>query len=75
MTTKKMSDMSEAELAALLKKTHTVTVTFSGQEYAEALMLAERRELDVPTYLKERVSEEREELLALVDAAKEGATK
>jgi len=70
MTTKKMSDMTEAELAAMLTKSHTVTVTFSGQEYAEAMMLAERREVDVTAYLKELVAEEREELLALVEASK-----
>jgi len=75
MTTKKMSDMTEAELAAILAKSHSVTVTFTGEEYAEALMLAERREVDVAAYLKELVGEEREELLALVNASKEGATK
>jgi hypothetical protein len=70
MTTKKMSDMSEAELAQILAKSHTVTVTFSGDQYAEALMLAERRELDVPGYLKELVREEREALVELANTGK-----
>ena len=67
--TKKMSDMTEAELAQILTKNHTVTVTFTGEQFAEALMLAERRELDVPGYLKELVREERE---ALVELASQG---
>jgi hypothetical protein len=46
-----------------------VTVTFTGEQFAEALMLAERRELDVPGYLKELVREERE---ALVERASQG---
>jgi hypothetical protein len=73
MTTKKMSDMTEAELAAMLTRSHTISVTFSGEQYAEALMLAERRELDLADYLKERVREERDELVALANAGNEGS--
>ena len=62
---KQTTKMTAAELTELLSTAQTVTVTFTGEEYAALTMLAESRELNAEQYLKALVNEEREAALEL----------
>jgi hypothetical protein len=57
--------MSPEELSALLDSEHTVSVTLTGQEYAEMEMLAEHRGVSVEEFLKALVREERDAAIEL----------
>jgi hypothetical protein len=73
MTTGKSTlKLSTEELRALLDTEQTVSVTFTGPEYAELELLAEHRGLPVDQFLKALVREERD---AAIDAAKAGKGK
>ncbi len=69
---KQTTKMTAAELEALLKTPQTVTITFTGDEYAELALLAESRGLAVDQYLKTLVREERDAALELARLAGAG---
>jgi hypothetical protein len=57
---KQTARMSTDQLRSLLETERSLTVTFTGPEYAELEMLAQHRGLPVDQYLKALVREDRD---------------
>jgi hypothetical protein len=64
---KQTTKMTADELSALLSTPQTISITFTGEEFATLSMLAEGRGLPIEQYLKTLVREERD---AAIEAAK-----
>jgi len=73
MTTGKQTlKLSSEEITAILGTDRTVSVTFTGPEYAEVEALAEHRGVSIEEYLKALVREERD---AAIELARESTGK
>ena len=71
MTTGKQTvKLTAEEIGALIGTDQTISVTFTGPEYAELEALAEVRGLAVEEYLKALVREERDAAIELAKARK-----
>jgi hypothetical protein len=70
---KQTTKMTADELNELIATSRTVTVTFTGEEYAAAAMLAENRGQSIEQYLKTLVREETDAAIELAKLAGAGA--
>ncbi|MGD0527191.1 MAG: hypothetical protein ABSE49_18770 [Polyangiaceae bacterium] len=68
-SSKQTLKLSPEEIKAIVGTDRTISVTFTGPEYAEVEALADHRGLSIEEYLKALVREERDAAIELAKAA------